>query len=680
MVNFTVNGVNQSVTGTALTLSAKAAENDLSLLPRLDLQMSATDFNDIFLIGPDNRNATYTDFTNLAAENMYYKTRSAQLHDLVGASGTNNGNNVSTGTLSGNLLIEELDVDLTIAAYTLRKFANDIFGIENLSDVFGNASTFKTNLNNDINTATGGALMTTIKGSIDLGNNMTNEGLMPGTYTSTDATISCTVTGTGASLPTVERIYVDSNHRVNVKLAPAPAPAPSGIFVGDILNFTIDGVPVASITLASGDFDSGSLFTSSELFTEVTATNSGDADVNSISTGTYTSGFGVTITYASRTKPTITKVVVGSDTAVTEIVGNGGGGLIAGDKLNIKVGNIALGPLTLVNGNLTGGVLASSTANMITNQGQGATAPTNSGSKVVANISRQLLLQLAESEGGSARLTDDDMFALTNIQPFTTPYANGNSIGNATYYNAVLSFETDNTSANGQDGAVIRYMKVETINNQSLVTEIRFETAGTADKREVGETLTFTINGVQVTGTLQLTTDHVDNDNATYTNHGEMVTTAITSLTLDATGIADGIYCGVLNDGTEGISIVAGIGTNTGTGTGAKVDAVLISGGIPYIRMANGGRGYAHGNTFTITISSPILSGSISITSKALTGGGLATADLTEDGAVLAYYKFKFEASDTLNFKLTVNPHSVPLRLTDNEASAQDYCIRITMT
>lgn len=673
MVNFTVNGVNQSVTGTALTLSAKAAENDLSLLPRLDLEMTATDFNDIFLIGPDNRNATYADFTNLAAENMYYKTRSAQLHDLIGASGTNQGKNVSTGTLSGNLLIEELDGDVTIAAYTLRKFANDIFGLENLSDVFGNASTFKSTLNNDISTANGGALMSTIKSSINLGNNMTNEGLMPGTYTSTDATISCTVTGTGASLPTVERIYVDSSSKVHVKLSAAG----SGIVVGDTLNFTIDGVPVASITLVIGDFDGSSLVTATELFTEVTATNSGDADVNSIATGTYTSGLGVTITYGSRTAPTITKVVVGStevnsEMPVTEIVGDAdGAGLIVGDILNIKVGNIALGPLTLVNGNVNNGALASSTANMITDQGQGATAPTNSGSKVVANISRQLLLQLAESEGGSTRLTDGDMFALTNIQPFTTPYANGNSIGNATYYNAVLSFETDNTSANGQDGAVIRYMKVA----GGLVTEICFETAGTADKREIGETLTFTINGVQVTGTLQLTATHVDNDNATYTNHGEMVTTAITSLSLDATGIANGIYCGVLNDGTEGISIAT-----DGSGTGAKVDAVLINSGTPYIRMANGGRGYANGNTFTITISSPILSGALSTTSTALTGGDLATADLTEDGAVLAYYKFKFEATDTLNFKLTVNPHSVPLRLTDNEASAQDYCIRITMT
>lgn len=673
MVNFTVNGVNQSVTGTALTLSAKAAENDLSLLPRLDLEMTATDFNDIFLIGPDNRNATYADFTNLAAENMYYKTRSAQLHDLIGASGTNQGKNVSTGTLSGNLLIEELDGDVTIAAYTLRKFANDIFGLENLSDVFGNASTFKSTLNNDISTANGGALMSTIKSSINLGNNMTNEGLMPGTYTSTDATISCTVTGTGASLPTVERIYVDSSSKVHVKLSAAG----SGIVVGDTLNFTIDGVPVASITLVIGDFDGSSLVTATELFTEVTATNSGDADVNSIATGTYTSGLGVTITYGSRTAPTITKVVVGStevnsEMPVTEIVGDAdGAGLIVGDILNIKVGNIALGPLTLVNGNVNNGALASSTANMITDQGQGATAPTNSGSKVVANISRQLLLQLAESEGGSTRLTDGDMFALTNIQPFTTPYANGNSIGNATYYNAVLSFETDNTSANGQDGAVIRYMKVA----GGLVTEICFETAGTADKREIGETLTFTINGVQVTGTLQLTATHVDNDNATYTNHGEMVTTAITSLSLDATGIANGIYCGVLNDGTEGISIAT-----DGSGTGAKVDAVLINSGTPYIRMANGGRGYANGNTFTITISSPILSGALSTTSELLTGGGLATADLTEDGAVLAYYKFKFEATDTLNFKLTVNPHSVPLRLTDNEASAQDYCIRITMT
>ena len=673
MVNFTVNGVNQSVTGTALTLSAKAAENDLSLLPRLDLEMTATDFNDIFLIGPDNRNATYADFTNLAAENMYYKTRSAQLHDLIGASGTNQGKNVSTGTLSGNLLIEELDGDVTIAAYTLRKFANDIFGLENLSDVFGNASTFKSTLNNDISTANGGALMSTIKSSINLGNNMTNEGLMPGTYTSTDATISCTVTGTGASLPTVERIYVDSSSKVHVKLSAAG----SGIVVGDTLNFTIDGVPVASITLVIGDFDGSSLVTATELFTEVTATNSGDADVNSIATGTYTSGLGVTITYGSRTAPTITKVVVGStevnsEMPVTEIVGDAdGAGLIVGDILNIKVGNIALGPLTLVNGNVNNGALASSTANMITDQGQGATAPTNSGSKVVANISRQLLLQLAESEGGSTRLTDGDMFALTNIQPFTTPYANGNSIGNATYYNAVLSFETDNTSANGQDGAVIRYMKVA----GGLVTEICFETAGTADKREIGETLTFTINGVQVTGTLQLTATHVDNDNATYTNHGEMVTTAITSLSLDATGIANGIYCGVLNDGTEGISIAT-----DGSGTGAKVDAVLINSGTPYIRMANGGSGYADGDTFIITISSPILSGALSTTSELLTGGGLATADLTEDGAVLAYYKFKFEATDTLNFKLTVNPHSVPLRLTDNEASAQDYCIRITMT
>lgn len=672
MVNFTVNGVNQSVTGTALTLSAKAAENDLSLLPRLDLQMQATNFNDIFLVGPDNRDATYADFTNLAAENMYYKTRSAKLHDLIGEGGvgiTNSGKNVSTGTLSGNLLIEELDGDVTIAAYTLRKFANDIFGIENLSDVFGNASTFKTDLNDDISTASGGALMSTIKSSIDLGNNMTNEGLMPGTYTSTNASISCTVTGTGASLPTVGRIYVDSIFKVHVKLSAAG----SGIVVGDTLNFTIDDVPVASITLTSNDFNSGSLITATELFTEVTATNSGNDDVNSIATGTYTSGLGVTITYDSRTAPTITKVVVGNTALnpVTEIVGDAdGAGLIVGDILNIKVGNIALGPLTLVNGNLNSGVLASSTANMITDQG--ATAPTNSGSKVVANISRQLLLQLAESEGGSTRITDDDMFALTNIQPFTNAYTNTNNIQDATYYNAVLSFVSDDTSKPGQDGAVIRYMKVAS----GQVTEILFETAGTADSREVGETLTFTINGVQVTDTLQLTGAYVDNDNGTYTNHGEMVTSAITNLTLDATGIADGIYCGVLAVGTEGISATSG----SGTGAGAKVDAVLISSGTPYIKMANGGSGYAHEDTFTITISSPILNGSISTTPTALTGGGLDTADLTEDGAVLAYYKFKFIATDTLNFKLTVNPHSVPLRLTDNEASAQDYCIRITMT
>tara|TARA_Y100000389_G_scaffold71631_1_gene68322 strand:+ start:2933 stop:4933 length:2001 start_codon:yes stop_codon:yes gene_type:complete len=665
MVNFTVNAVNQSVTGNALTLSAKAGENDLSLLPRLDLEMLAINFNDIFLIGPDNRNATYADFTNLAAENMYYKTRSAQLHDLIGASGTNSGLNVSNGTLSGNLLIEELDGDLTIAAYTLRKFANDIFGLENLSDVFGNAGTFKTNLNTDISTANGGALMGTIKSSIDLGNNMTNEGLMPGTYLSTDATISCTVTGTGASLPAVDWIYVDSSNRVNVKLSSAG----SGIVVGDTLNFTIGGVPVASITLASGDFSTGSLITASELETEVTATNSGDADVNSIATGTYSTGLGVTITYSSRTAPTITKVVVDSNAAVTEIVGNGdGAGLIAGDILNINVGNIALGDFILVAGNLNSGALLSNTDDMISTQG--ATAPTNSGSKVVANISRQLLLQLAESEGGSTRLTDDDMFALANIQPFTTAYTNTNSIDDATYYNAVLSFETDNNSANGQDGAVIRYMKVDS----GQVTEIRFETAGNAGTRETGETLTFTINGVQVTGTLQLTTDHVDNDNVTYINNGELVTTAITGLTLTATGIANGIYCGVLNDGTEGISTATNV-----SGTGAKVDAVLISSGTPYIRMANGGRGYANGDAFVITISSPILSGSLSTTPTALTGGGLATADLTEDGAVLAYYKFKFIATDTLNFKLTVNPHSVPLRLTDNEASAQDYCIRITM-
>ena len=45
----------------------------------------------------------------------------------------------------------------------------------------------------------------------------------------------------------------------------------------------------------------------------------------------------------------------------------------------------------------------------------------------------------------------------------------------------------------------------------------------------------------------------------------------------------------------------------------------------------------------------------------------------------LSYYNFLFEAGDTLAFKLAVVPDPVPLNITGNEPSTQDYRICITM-
>ena len=45
----------------------------------------------------------------------------------------------------------------------------------------------------------------------------------------------------------------------------------------------------------------------------------------------------------------------------------------------------------------------------------------------------------------------------------------------------------------------------------------------------------------------------------------------------------------------------------------------------------------------------------------------------------MSYYNFLFEAGDTLAFKLAVVPDPVPLNITGNEPSTQDYRICITM-
>lgn len=674
MVSFTLNGANHSVTGIPLVLSSKANESDLTSLPTLDLIMNAASFNTTFLIGPDARNNNYGDFSAIAAENLYFKTVDTNFPALVANAGTNDTKNVNDGALSsGNLLIEEVDGDLTIAAYSMRKFSNDIFGMENLSDIFSNASAFSTHLNARIDTANDTSspvsLLNAVRTNVANANNMTNSGLMPGTYTSgLSATVS--VPGANYILPNVEFIIVDTDlNEVHVKLVETGTQGDanaggSGFHAGDTLHFTVAGVPVGDLVLTTHDFVTGTiLFYASELNTEPTSNNNGTANVNAVPTGRYTSNLGVTVTIGSRGTVTCTSVTVDANSAVTSIVASGGTNLQTNDQITFAVGNISLGALDLVAGNISAGVLeTASGGDLIT---QGASAPTNEGAKVTANLVRQLTLQLAESETDGTRLTDTSggIFAIENIVQKTDIFgANATVLDSKTYHNATMTVTSNdpNKTTTNPDSIALAYV----ITNGTTVHSIKFSTGGTNNLFYKDEQLTLTINGVAI-GVLTVTDAMLDSTVEPYDNTGNLVTTEIGGLSLAASHDV-GEYCTITTTATDSS------GTGAASGTGASVDKVKVDGTDVYVVMEHGGEGYVATDRISVLIKGT--------QNKSLTNTtGIAASDLTAQGALLSYYKFIFEAGDTLAFKLSVVPDPVPLNITGNEPSTQDYRIRITM-
>lgn len=130
MVDFILNGLNQTVEVTTDFVEEQAAAETAIDAPVLDLTMTATSFNTLFAFG----------------ENIYH-TYPGELPALVhtGDSSTLATKNLTSGT--GNAALQEPEeTDQTIADDTIRHFVFEITGARNQTGLYSNVATINTEI------------------------------------------------------------------------------------------------------------------------------------------------------------------------------------------------------------------------------------------------------------------------------------------------------------------------------------------------------------------------------------------------------------------------------------------------------------------------------------------------------------------------------------------------------
>jgi hypothetical protein len=212
------------------------------------------------------------------------------------ANGTYTRTTMATTNLAANITIESGDTDQSIPAYTIRKWALDIFGVENKSGSFSNVDIVTTAL----------------------------QGLLTGTAST------------------------DLHDKIQAQLTTANNNNESATTVANVSRQLylqlLDSV--SSSRLASG---SGNIYVDANIVSNLFGTL--PVNSNSIANGTYTSSLSLANTSVASTPSTnavASSVTIAGDVVTAVKLSTAGAGYTAGDTITISINSVALGAYTVV--------------------------------------------------------------------------------------------------------------------------------------------------------------------------------------------------------------------------------------------------------------------------------------------------------------------------------------------
>ena len=319
MVNFLLNGLNNTVTNTVDFARTSAATESAIVAPTADLYMTASQWNTLFAYG-----------------NNIYRTYSGVLPSLV-----SHGLNFTTNGDGTGAVVDYVTTDAT--NITDIKFASGGARFRVGNTITFNMSSQGTSVDNVSASAytlvagdlTLGPLSRTLSsktiavasGTFAAGQYVTGPNLADGTYTDQ---LSYTYTGTAGAGAVLASVTISSN----TITAATWSSAGSGYVVGDIFRITVDGTTFADYTIDSGDLSGTAM-----------ATLSPATPIPKLITMALTGG----------TDAVVNRVTVNSSSQITDLeFADVGSGFSASDTLTVTINGSAFDALTLANADLTG--------------------------------------------------------------------------------------------------------------------------------------------------------------------------------------------------------------------------------------------------------------------------------------------------------------------------------------
>lgn len=320
MVNFLLNGINNTVTNTVDFARTSAATETAIVAPTANLYMTASQWNTLFAYGND-----------------IYRTYSGVLPSLVshGLNFTTNGD--GTGAVLDYVTTDASDqiTDLKFAnggtrfrvgdTITLTMSSQDTL-VDNVSASAYTLVAGDLDLGSLSRTLTGKTIAVAT-GSFAAGQYVTGPNKVDGTYTDQ---LSYTYTGTGGAGAVLASVTISSN----TITAATWSAAGSGYAVGDVFRITVDGTTFADYTIDSGD-----------LSTTAMATLSPASAIPKLITMAQTGGTGAVVN----------RVTVDSSNQITDLeFADVGSVFSSGDTLTVTINGSAFNALTLAETDLTG--------------------------------------------------------------------------------------------------------------------------------------------------------------------------------------------------------------------------------------------------------------------------------------------------------------------------------------
>tara|TARA_B100001063_G_scaffold37869_2_gene31443 strand:- start:22728 stop:24092 length:1365 start_codon:yes stop_codon:yes gene_type:complete len=347
--------------------------------------------------------------------------------------------------------------------------------------------------------------------------------------------------------------------------------------------------------------------------------------------GTYTSGYTLATTTGSGSGGVISSITVsgnGTDAVTSVIFGTAGSGYAVGNTItitgNFGNGSESLGVYTIVAADLNsaGGFISGSTL----------------GTK-----------DLTDPGTGNAEDEEDG----TKLQE---PNETDQTIAS----DAIRSFIYGITGARGQDGL---YSNVATINALIDTLLTRPTTDGSSANTDLVHKLKAKIDTADAMTDTTATAanlarqlkliclagdaDRLGNGANEIYHTGNILSNLVGELDGLATGLTDGTY----THGTNSVTItLATTGGNAVTSAASGISMIVRGGRVAGVKFTTVGEGYQVGQTLTFTTN-------ISGSSVAMNAYTIVAGDIDNDGAFTNnLYNFLFEATDTLNFQLSVAP------------------------
>lgn len=320
MVNFLLNGLNNTVTNTVDFARTSAATESAIVAPTANLYMTASQWNTLFAYG-----------------NNIYRTYSTELPSLVshGLNFTTNGD--GTGAVADYVTTDGSDQITDI------KFANGGARFRVGDTITFNMSSQGTSVDNvsasayqlvagDLNLGPlsrtlSGRTIADASGTFAAGQYVTGPNLADGTFTDR---LSFTYTGTSGAGAVLASVTISNN----TITAATWSSAGSGYAVGDIFRISVDGTTFADYTIDAGDVSGTAM-----------ATLSPASAITKL----------ITMALSAGTGAVVNRVTVNSSSQITDFeFAEVGSGFSASDTLTVTINGTAFDALTLANTDLTG--------------------------------------------------------------------------------------------------------------------------------------------------------------------------------------------------------------------------------------------------------------------------------------------------------------------------------------